>query len=270
MSSPTPPPGTAESYRSQARRPLSALLFLLPLLAVYEFGVLFLGGDQEAACRNGADFWLRNWLFSAGLQHPWLLPAIVIVLLGGWHLWARHPWRCSFDTLVGMFAESLLFALVLVVLGQALHIGFERVSHITFSLSQTNHAPAAARAVGFVGAGIYEEVLFRLALLPVTIAALRACLPARAAVAAAVLLTSLLFAAAHYVELGDAAGWIAGLGDAVARVTSRPALWFSFTFRCLAGVVFCLLFLKRGFGVTVGCHTVYDLLVGIVMLPADQ
>lgn len=270
MSPPTPPPGTAESYWAQARRPLSALLFLLPLLAVYEFGVLLLGGDQEAACRNGADFWLRNWLMSAGLRHPWLLPALVVVLLGGWHVWERHPWRCSLDTLVGMFAESLLFALALVVLGQLLHVGFERASQITLRVSLGDHAPAAARAVGFVGAGIYEEVLFRLGLLPATMAALKTCLPRRAAVSSAVLLSSGIFAAAHYVEPGEATCWIGGVADAASRVASRPALWFSFTFRCLAGVVFCLLFLRRGFGVTVGCHAVYDLLVGVIMLPADQ
>jgi hypothetical protein len=206
----------------------------------------------------------------SGLRHPWLLPAIVIVLLGGWHVWERHPWRCSVDTLVGMFVESLLFALVLVVLGQLLHVGFERATQTTLSVSSASASPAAARAVGFLGAGIYEEVLFRLGLLPATVAVLRAGLPRQAAVGAAVLLSSLAFAAAHYFEPAGATWWIEGMSEAAARVASRPALWFSFTFRCLAGVVFCVLFLRRGFGVTVGCHTVYDLLVGVIIQSEDQ
>ena len=143
MPEPAPLFNRAETYWGEARRPLAALLFLLPLLAVYEFGVLALGGG-DAALRNGADFWMRGWLFSAGLQHPWLLPVVVIGLLGGWHLWERHPWRCSPETLVGMLAESLLFALALVVLGQLLHTGFERASLTTLSLPVAATGPAAA------------------------------------------------------------------------------------------------------------------------------
>lgn len=269
MSPLAPQRALAECYWAQARRPLSALLFLLPLLAIYELGVLSLGGAHETACRNGADFWMREWLFYAGLRHPWLLPGLVIVLLGGWHLWERHPWRCSLDTLVGMFAESLLFALGLVLLGQLLHIGFER-DPTALSVALGPFPPAVARAVSYLGAGIYEEVLFRLGLLPASVAVLRWCLPRGAAVCTAVLATSLLFAAAHYAGTGDSAWTPAGLTDIAARIAADPAHWFSFTFRCLAGIAFCVIFLRRGFGVTVGCHAVYDLLVGVIMLPAAQ
>jgi hypothetical protein len=264
MTEPTPPLERAETYWGQARRPLAALLFLLPLLAVYEFGVLALGGG-DAALRNGADFWMRGWLFSAGLQHPWLLPVVVIGLLGAWHLWERHPWKCSLETLIGMFAESLLFALALVIVGQLLHVGFECASLTTLSLPTVATGPGAARAVGFVGAGIYEEVLFRLGLLPLCYMALRPCTPRWFALAAAVGATSLIFSAAHYVQPAEQEWWITAFPEAVDRVVATPANWFSFAFRTLAGVVFSLLFLRRGFGVTVGCHALYDLLVGVVM-----
>ena len=264
MPEPALPFDRAETYWGQAKRPLAALLFLLPPLAVYEFGVLALGGG-DAALRNGADFWMRGWLFSAGLQHPWLLPVAVIGLLGAWHLWERHPWRCSPETLVGMLAESLLFALALVVLGQLLHAGFERASLTTLSVPTVATGPGAARAVGFVGAGIYEEVLFRLGLLPLCFVALRTFMPRWFALAAAIGVTSLVFAAAHYVQPAEQEWWLADLPEAVDRIVATPAHWFSFAFRTLAGVVFSVLFLRRGFGVTVGCHALYDLLVGVVM-----
>ena len=38
--------------------------------------------------------------------------------------------------------------------------------------------------------------------------------------------------------------------------------WFAFVFRWLAGVYFAWVFVVRGFGVAVGTHTAYDLLVG--------
>ena len=38
--------------------------------------------------------------------------------------------------------------------------------------------------------------------------------------------------------------------------------WFAFIFRWLAGVYFAWVFVVRGFGVAVGTHTAYDILVG--------
>ena len=64
----------------------------------------------------------------------------------------------------------------------------------------------------------------------------------------ALLATSLLFSAAHYV--GPAADTFS---------------LFSFTFRLLAGLFFAVLFVIRGFGVTAGCHAAYDVLVGVLL-----
>jgi membrane protease YdiL (CAAX protease family) len=103
-----------------------------------------------------------------------------------------------------------------------------------------------ARFIGFCGAGLYEEVLFRLLLLPAVgwlIARLGATPPAAAVWA--VLTTSVLFAAAHYVG---------PLGDTFDL--------HSFAFRTLAGLFFAILFLVRGFGIAAGTHAVYDMIVG--------
>ena len=256
-------------YWSEAQRPLPALLFLLPLLAVYEFGILSLGGEQADLLRNAADCWLRQWMLASGVMHPWVLPVAVIGLLGGWHLTARYPWRCSLDTLVGMFAESLLFAMILVLIGQGLHVAFEQAESL---LALPPNAPvpsgAAARALGYVGAGIYEEVLFRLLMLPLCVTVLLVCLPRREACIAAVCMTSIVFAAAHYIEPGGD-GWVAAVPGALQQVTDGASLRFSFVFRAVAGLLFGVLFLRRGFGVTVGAHALYDLLVGVVMQPGD-
>jgi membrane protease YdiL (CAAX protease family) len=62
------------------------------------------------------------------------------------------------------------------------------------------------------------------------------------------LVTSLMFSLAHYVG-----------------PTAETMVLFTFTFRALAGVFFAALFVTRGFGITVGCHAAYDLLVGVLM-----
>jgi hypothetical protein len=248
MSSLLQPKSTANAgdYWSQTQRPLTCLVFLTPLLIAYEAGVLWLG-DYEGGLRNGADFLMRDWLEQAGFHHWFLLPALVVALLLGWQIAGKYPWRVSADTLAGMAAESLLFAFVLIVLGQLQDLAFQRWG--TPAALSIEFGPTAARAVTYLGAGVYEEVLFRLCLLPLVFGVLRIVrLPKRFAAVVAVVATSLLFAAAHYVG----------------PVADQFAL-FSFTFRALAGLFFAGLFCLRGFGITVGCHAAYDLLVGVLL-----
>lgn len=241
----------SESYWSLARSPLHCLIFLLPLLTVYEVGVVWLGGSRPERLRNGADHWMRGWLQQQGWETPWLLPVLVIGGLLTWQIAGRFPWRIRFDTLVGMAAESLLFACVLLLLGQAQDTLFRQYADPTrmalppLSSLGTNWAST----VSYMGAGVYEEVLFRLLALPLMFVTLRLFLvPDRWATVAAVLITSILFSLAHYVGS-----------------SGETFTYFSFIFRTLAGCVFCVLFVIRGFGITVGSHAAYDVLVGVVL-----
>ncbi len=61
----------------------------------------------------------------------------------------------------------------------------------------------------------------------------------------AVTASSLLFSLAHH-----------------AGAPGEAFTWFAFIFRWLAGVFFAWVFVVRGFGVAVGTHTAYDMLVG--------
>ncbi len=258
-----PPLRTGLDYWTESRRPLVSLAFLLPLLALYEFGVLWVGGGNVDSIRNGADTWMRGWLLQFGLDRPWMLPVLIVIILTAWHVGARHPWRISRETLLGMFAESLLGAILLLVTGQLLSLWCQRLGIPVLALSST-----AANAVSYIGAGIYEEVLFRLLLLPVVFLLLRALLiPAKFSAVLAIILTSLVFSMAHYLQpvSGSLTVSLEPMALAAQHVSQRPELWFGFAFRLLAGLVFAGLFLTRGFGVTVGCHALYDLLVGVLM-----
>ena len=233
-------------YWEQTRQPLICLVFLAPLLAVYETGVFWLGGHNPEAIRNGADYWMRGWLHQVGFGATWLLPTLVVVALLVWQVFGKYPWRVSSDTLVGMFAESLLFAFLLIVIGQLQEFAFQRWG-IPASLSVGPQA--ATRIVTYIGAGVYEEVMFRLGLLPACYGLFRISqIPVRWAAVLAILATSVTFSLAHY------------MGS-----ESEQFLLFSFTFRALAGLFFAVLFVFRGFGITVGCHAAYDLLVGVLL-----
>jgi len=243
---------SGDDYWSNARRPFTSLLFLAPLLVAYEMGIRWYGGVEAEHLRNGADYWMREWLQNAGLQHPMLLPGLIVAGLIAWQIWGRFSWRVSPDTLVGMLAESLLFAFCLVALGQLQDLLFQHFEGMAaLSTGGFNAAEFWGRCVSFIGAGVYEEVLFRLCLIPICYLVLRAVLlPRNWAIAGAVVATSVIFASAHYI------------GPAADQFT-----WFSFTFRALAGLFFAVLFALRGFGITVGCHAAYDVLVGLLLHP---
>jgi membrane protease YdiL (CAAX protease family) len=205
------------------------------------------------AVRNGADVWLRQFLDLLGFGQYFLLPSLTLGLLLGWHYVAHDRWRLSAVTLYAMVAECVVLGLVLA--------GIARLEaamlDARMQTCQTSPAPAAVpwalsaraavvgRTVGFVGAGVYEEALFRLLLLP-PVALVAARLGARGsmAVACGVIVTSLVFAAAHYVGPS---------GESL-----DP---YGFSFRCMAGAFFALLFVYRGFGITAGTHALYDIFI---------
>jgi membrane protease YdiL (CAAX protease family) len=239
MPNPALNPSLAESYWIESRQPLVSLVFILPMMLVYEVGVWNLG------VQNGADVVMRKILDMLGFRLHFFLPILTIAILLGWHHLTRHPWRFSAGVLTTMAIESLLLA-----------IGLRMVLVLQSTiLLQVSEQPGLSHvwpnkikeAVGFFGAGIYEELLFRLILITAAVRLIRLWLPdKRQSMVLAVIASSLLFAAAHYVgAAGDQFGW------------------FSFSFRFFAGVFFALLFIYRGFGITAGTHALYDIIVGI-------
>src|SRR5687768_11495134 len=76
------------SYWSVSRGPLASLAFVVPLLIVYEAGVLGMGAQ---AVRNGADLWLRGLLDMLGFGQYFLLPSLTVVLLLVWHHLSGQP-----------------------------------------------------------------------------------------------------------------------------------------------------------------------------------
>lgn len=257
------------TYYRETLRPWPNLLFIAPLLLVYEIGMTWL---QLPGIRNGADAWMRTMILSWGAPGGWLLPAAVVLSLLTWHVSTQQTWRVQAETLLGMASESLLYACGLILVGQFVEAVTRLNSLPSLSLEalwqagMVTEPGMTTRLLNFLGAGIYEEFLFRLCLLPAAYVLFSSLLlPRRGAFAAAVLSTSLVFALAHYAVPASDVTALSVLSDAVAQMQSRQELWFGFGFRVLAGVVFALLFCFRGFGIAVGAHALYDIVVGCIL-----
>lgn len=232
------------SYWSLTRRPIPCLAFVAPLLLVYELGVLRLGGASAEALRTGADGWMRHILARLGVTDQWFLPLTLVLILVGWQVVLRKDWRFPLSTPVGMVLESLVLGVALVGLSRLVDMGF------SFLEQSRGHVlavpPVPARLIGFVGAGVYEEALFRLLLIPALFGLFRVLqAPTVLASTAAMTISALLFSLAHH-----------------AGTPGEAFTWFAFIFRWLAGVYFAWVFMARGFGIAVGTHTAYDMLVG--------
>lgn len=234
-----------DDYWRQSRRPLTSLVFVLPLLVLYEGGVLLLGAS---AVRNGADVWLRRLLDGLGFGQYFLLPVLTIAALLAWHHTTREPWRIRPRVLPAMLVEAMLYGFGLMLLAQLQGSLLVQLGGDPLTVSLREQAASMlARLVAFFGAGIYEEVLFRLLLLPALAGLLGLAVAAqKVKFAVAILLTSLVFSLAHYVG---------AYGEAFQ--------WFTFMFRFVAGLFFGVLFVTRGFGIAAGAHALYDIFVGL-------
>ncbi|AMV36676.1 CPBP family intramembrane glutamic endopeptidase [Planctomyces sp. SH-PL62] len=243
-----PTPG----YWSTTRKPLPSLVLVAPIVLAYEFGVVWLGGSSASALRTGADAWMRQSLAAAGLTDHWLLPLSLFLILLGWQAFQPKGWKFSPMVVAGMIFESLVLAVALVGVSRLVDMGFdlmERTNPPTVLLQVPGSADgSAAQLVGYLGAGVYEEALFRLLLVPFVFYLLRGLqTPQVLSNATAVTGSALLFSLAHH-----------------AGNPGEAFTWFAFIFRWMAGVFFAWVFILRGFGIAVGAHTAYDVLVGWV------
>ena len=224
------------TYLSESERPLTSLLFLLPLLAIYEIGIHFSASRHLHAFSLMQDFFL---LFGANGQH---LPALAVVgILLTWHIARNDPWRARPVTLLTMGAESLILSVPLIVFGFAL------ARYIP--LYSGDGSAWRSLAILSCGAGIYEELVFRLGALTCLHLLLMDFLDLRKwlGMLLMVLISSVAFSLYHYLG-------------------SEAFHWRSFAFRSVAGLYFSLVFLMRGFGITAGSHAAYD--ISVVSLSA--
>lgn len=243
------------SYWQATRHPGPCLLFLAPLLIAYEVGVLQLGGEQSLTLRNGADAWLREGLAACGITTPIAAPLIIVGILIAWFARQRESIPEDAPSLcLGMALESVAFALVLWCLSRGYSplldsLGITLATPPHAAESPPLNTAAVGQVVTYIGAGIYEEVIFRLVLFGMLKSALTAALlPRRMALVIAALAASVFFAVAHHLG-----------------AHGEPVDGFNFLFRVLAGLYFTVLFQLRGFGIAVGAHATYDVIVGINM-----
>lgn len=272
-----------DSYLERTSRPLYAVIFLLPFIVFYEFGTFSFNTNvlNQSQIRVVTFVWLQNFLESLGFggKFAWVAPPLaVIVILLSLQITSGKKWYFWIGDIFPMLVECVLLAAPLIVLALFLNsapthgdVGRSgtpesqncSMSPVFCSAAQDNNSPAVgndvnqngqnhpllADIVTGIGAGIYEELVFRLILICVLIMLFQDILKFghENAVILSVLISAALFSAHHHI-------------DFFSGQPMDPFNWTRFSFRTIAGVYFAILYAIRGFGITSGTHAFYNIM----------
>lgn len=226
-----------EVKRGLLARPLDALVFLLPLLFFYQYASL-----TRPQNRVIADHLLQRFFELFGQAGMWAPGFGVIFILLATHAASGEKWKVRWLGVIGMYGETAILAIPLLAMNWA----FPMVGGLTEA------APLLDRIAMGMGAGIYEELVFRLILISVIVMIGTDLLrldPTGTAIVA-IILSSVAFAAHHHRPIG--------------MEPFHPGV---FCFRTLAGAYLASIFWYRGYGAAAGCHASYN--VALVVISTD-
>jgi membrane protease YdiL (CAAX protease family) len=238
-------------YVARTRAVPANLLFLVPFVLVYEFALI----GTRSPVENAAGAWVRGLWTHAG--HGAFLAATlalgVVFLVAVWR--RAHDAPREKGLYGGMLVEGVVYGLCLGLVAQGLSYALPMARPAGLPTATSTQPAILAgitlglREIGLaLGAGVFEELVFRGALLAGVFALLRHALGVDrwSAAIVALLLSSYVFSAYHH--------W-GTFGEPY-----HPAV---FAFRFHAGIVLGLLFLTRGLGIAALAHGVYDVLVTV-------
>jgi hypothetical protein len=246
---------SASSYWHEARAPRYSLSFAFPLLLAYEVLALTLSSGEVSGVRNGADVLLRNLFLMLGGRDGLAVFGILLVGGGAAVIWRdyRRSGQIRPRYFAWMAAESIVYALTFGLVAGTLTV------LLLPGLSVVRNA--SSLGVGFLaqwslptqlmislGAGIYEELLFRVILVSGLgwLATIGFGWSVTRANVFAICLGALIFSAFHYIG-----------------PYGEPLELGSFTFRTVAGLLFSGLYVLRGFGITAWTHALYDVFLAV-------
>jgi membrane protease YdiL (CAAX protease family) len=234
----------ASSYFRRSELPLTSLAFLLPLMITYELGTSAFTFDpvHQTEQRIIAFTLMQRFFLMFGATGKYMPALAVALVLLAWHVARRDKWKIRPAHVAGMGMESLVLAIPLIVISR---VAERYLAHVSLGAAAGGKfAETKTLFVLSLGAGVYEELIFRLVAFTVLSFLLIDVFEMRKSIGSllVVLISAAMFSAYHY------------LGD-------EPFRWWTFAFRALAGLYFGIVFLCRGFGITAGSHAAYDLCV---------
>lgn len=216
-------------------------LSALPLLVLYEVMIVLANDGAAQQIRVSSEIWLKSIFVSLGQTGIFVL-GLVVAFVGLMVVLAERKDRIPIKGgyFAGIVVESFIYAIIV-----ALAVS-SAVGAIFYGIAATGPTDGLFMDLALsIGAGIYEELLFRVILVGGAYWILiRLGLPKVITYTVVAVIGAAIFSGIHYVG---------ALGDEFTLA--------SFTFRFLFGLALNVIFLVRGFGVAAWTHALYDVLV---------
>ena len=240
------------TYHGLTKTGTYSFLSALPLFLLYEIMILTANDGRISQIRVSSEVWIKQVLALLGATELRVLGALVLLLGVGILLYERKkkiPIR--FRYFVGIFFESICYAvLVAVLVSQVVGTIFYEGMALTGQESPLDQQSMGLKLALSIGAGLYEELLFRVLLVGGMAAVFRVVFRTQTVgYVLAALIGAFVFSGIHYIGT---------LGD--------PFTLPSFSFRFLFGLALNVLYLVRGFGVAAWTHALYDIMIVTNML----
>lgn len=235
---PSPTSQGFRHYLEETRKPVYSLLLVLPFLLIYQLGLWFF----QSKVINGGDAIIKRLLGLVSVNTAFAGVLVLLVCFVVWQIKSKANWKVESDKVGWLFVESILFA--------------ELLFHLMGWISQSATACVpSAPAHGllelslYCGAGVYEELVFRVLLLSLLMLVFVKLfhMPEFHAAIWAVVVGAILFSIFHYIG-----------------PHGEPWNVNGFIQRAFAGMYFAVLFVTRNFGVACAAHALYDVRVGLV------
>jgi membrane protease YdiL (CAAX protease family) len=237
-------PAALQVYFRQTRSHFFGLLSILFLLIIYESSSAKLYADQQIQIRNSAEVIIKRVFWFMGIRNSLFLWLVYLAILVWAFSLARKQQLLDFKFVYFPYSifESTLYALLLGLIAGRLT---ERTSLMLPPQDQNELTTMGAKMTLALGAGIYEELLFRFFILSLLLLIFEKLVGGKRLVNVllAIIISAVLFSAFHYL----------GGREAFALA--------SFWFRFYAGFILGALYVVRGIGVTSYTHAIYNLLL---------
>lgn len=240
MKEPRPKPGTTGTLRNHlAGRvdPLTSAVLVFPLFMIYQAGILVSDGF------NGVDFTTQTLVELAAQDMGNYLIVLAGLLLGYGAILVILRKRGSFSprAFAPVLLESSFYALTM---GSIILFFMEKLIPGTPGLAIGHSVGPIDVLVISAGAGLHEELIFRLIGMGGLSWLLAGLTGPKRAWILALIISSIAFSLAHHI------------GPA-----GEDFAFSVFVFRSFAGVFFALIYHVRGFAVAAWTHTLYDVYV---------
>lgn len=236
-------PQGLRDYHKVSRAHFFGLIMVLLLLVIYESSSAMIYQGQTVIIQNRAESMIKRTLWFAGLREYWMHWIVFGILLIGayWYAQKHNLLQIKAPYFPYAIMESLAYGVVFSALMNLVANKTFVIKFLWLNLGDKDVALPGRMALA-LGAGIYEELLFRFGVFSLALLFFRRVLLAKPYVhqALALIISAALFSGFHF------------LGREVFSVVA-------FVQRFYAGILLGMIFSSRGLGIVAFTHAFYDL-----------